>query len=242
MEELGHKETRGRKPKVPPPIIHWRTQAARQEAAPKITEIMNLINKHFGGMRGFLKEWTENDVSKTSRHNFMTGPACSEVIELWLPLTTQVPEALYERVMKSCDDEVKMLLRNTSSPIRYMHKDQTSLTGTITASMLDMQSYVQSVAPLLWKIFNRVSTGTTIKPNAQTIVLTSILELLNCRNQQVNAFQTMMGIFLYANRVSKSTIEILAEMGLCGSYSHINTVLKHLAKDLKVQTASEAGK
>lgn len=71
-------ETRGRKPNVPPPPVHWRTAEAHKRYEPAIREIIALIDQYFPGLgiRGFLKEWTASDASVESRRGFMTSTGC----------------------------------------------------------------------------------------------------------------------------------------------------------------------
>ena len=164
-----------------------------------------------------------------------------------------------EKAIKLCEEEGKDLLQNTSSAIWYVHKDGSPLTSTITASILEICMFIKSKAALLWRIFKQISPGIIIKPNAEAVIKTAILILLNCRNQQLNAFQ-IMGNVLYTNRLSEGTVEIpiymaflglsigksctrvmnmgkqnKTHMALCASYFHINTVSRSLVKDLKKQ-------
>jgi len=50
------------------------------------------------------------------------------------------------------------------------------------------------------------------------------------RNQQVNAFQTIMGIILNACHMTKAGIEIIQGTGFCCSYGHIQSTQKSVAK------------
>jgi len=84
--EIERKETQGRPPKPPAPVLHWRTQHTREDAAPKPREISDLIKTHFGGMRGFLSQRSLNDEVKQERGLFLKGPGCREAIEAWLPM------------------------------------------------------------------------------------------------------------------------------------------------------------
>lgn len=86
----------------------------------------------------------------------------------------------------------------------------------------------------------KISTGNTIKKNRDRVILSSILSMLNCRSQQVNGFQTLMGIFFYSDGMSKGAMEVNHELGNCCSYAHLTRVLKELAGELKQQSARDA--
>ena len=43
--------------------------------------------------------------------------------------------------------------------------------------------------------------------------------------------QTIITIFLYSNKINKFAIEVLHRLSICSSYSHLNEVLKRLAKN-----------
>ena len=58
--ELGRIERRGRPRKPEVPEVHWRMHQYKKAQVPKIEECMSLMKTHFGGIRGFLKAWTEN--------------------------------------------------------------------------------------------------------------------------------------------------------------------------------------
>lgn len=63
---------------------HWKTRAVQEEAAPKLLEIQELIQEHFGGIPDIPCAWSSHPASKTQYENFMIAGA-KEIIELWLP-------------------------------------------------------------------------------------------------------------------------------------------------------------
>ncbi|KAF8457345.1 hypothetical protein BDZ91DRAFT_800597 [Kalaharituber pfeilii] len=233
---------RGRPPKPVEAAPHWRTLAAREEAAPKLVEIMEKINQHFGGIRGFLNAWTENDQTKVSRNNFMRSGAC-EIVSLWLPLMDKVPEEmLLDNVISLCDKEIKNVLDDQSSILRYVRKDiEKDSEGAITKSLDDMEEVARMSLPTLWKILERVTLIRGSSEEAQIkrrsgvkkVITCSIMCILNARNQKVNAFQTLMGVFLHASHLQKSGIEVLHGLGMTCSYNHLIGAMRKLASDLR---------
>ncbi|KAF8452947.1 hypothetical protein BDZ91DRAFT_786779 [Kalaharituber pfeilii] len=73
----GKIETRGQKAKPLPEQVHWKTQMAREAAAPKLIEVI---------MRSFLRAWTENEdpTLRASKQNFYNYGCGAEIIEMWL--------------------------------------------------------------------------------------------------------------------------------------------------------------
>ncbi|KAF8451633.1 hypothetical protein BGX38DRAFT_1269204 [Terfezia claveryi] len=242
--EIERKETRGRPPKPPAPLLHWRTECAREDAAPKLREISDLIKKHFGGMRAFLSQWSLNDEVKQERWVFLKGPGCREAIEVWLPMYEQVPkDLLCDMVVGYVEGEAKELFRDTSSVLRYAkNKDNTKLTESISSGFEDMQTYVEQKAPLIWRLCQSICSGRTPRENTSKVITAGVLSMLNCRNQLMNGFQTIMGIFFYADNMSKAIVEVCHKLGWCLSFSHVNSVLCKLSEALKDQAAKDAAK
>ena len=134
------------------------------------------------------------------------------------------------------------MLKKSSAPIRYARRDRSRNERNITAGLIKMELYLQKKLPLVWRICDLLSKGVTVRPNQGKVILTSIMGLLNCRNQLVNGFQTAIVVWLYANHIPKVGIEVLHELGHCSSYQHLIKVLKALAASLKVQTADWASR
>ncbi|KAF8471076.1 hypothetical protein BDZ91DRAFT_838517 [Kalaharituber pfeilii] len=235
-------ETRGRKPKVPPPPVNPRIEAFHKEHAPKLEAIMALIKKEFRTMHGFLKEWTLNPDPNLSqaRQGFFNGAGCGEVIGLWLGRSTKPPqELIHDMFFKEMEGEVVKMLKDTSAPIRHARKGvKTVKAGSITTSLNEMEQYIRENAPVVWKFCDKIATGLVVRRNKPKVVMSSILNMLNCRNQTVNGLQTNMGVYLYANHIPKSTMEVLRELSICSSNPHVVEVLRSIAKELKL-TASE---
>ncbi|KAF8418732.1 hypothetical protein EV426DRAFT_704541 [Tirmania nivea] len=71
----GKVETRGRKRKVEEVAVHHVTQKAQVEAAAKLKGILAKISEEFGGMKNFLKAWTDNklleEIQLKARSHFL---------------------------------------------------------------------------------------------------------------------------------------------------------------------------
>ena len=221
-------EKRGRPRKVKEvPILHWRTEKMREEQAPKLLEIQRLITESFGSMRRFLKAWMENNVTSVQRENFMQAGAV-EMIEIWLPQvdSSRIVELLVEKVESLMMAEVNELVSAQNSVLRYKTDGTPS---RITANFEDIEAHIKERAPILWGLFEKVANGMA-KGKSSMVVLGSIMGLLNTRNQKVNAYQTLLGAFCYANNISKSGIEALAGLGICCSYRHLVYAIKEMSE------------
>ncbi|KAF8462532.1 hypothetical protein BDZ91DRAFT_797045 [Kalaharituber pfeilii] len=212
---------RGQPPKPVEAAPHWRTLAAREEAAPKLVEIMEKINQYFGGIRGFLNAWTENDQTKVSRNNFIRSGAY-EIVSLWLPLMDKVlEEMLLDNVISLCNKEIKNVLDDQSSILRYVRKGiEKDLEGAITKSLDDMEEVARMSLPTLWKILERV-----------TLIRGSSEEAQIGRRSGIK--KTLIGVFLHTSHLQKSGIEVLHGLGMTCSYNHLIGAIRKLASDLR---------
>ena len=235
----GKLETRGRKRKAaavePEPELHWRTQAAHNNAAPKIEAVMAAIVENFGSMRIFLRSW--NNHESHARTQFFNNGGAAEMVQSWLLIIVakgidiQVVEDLVESIL---DREASVLVGDTKSVLRYSCQG-----GGITVSLDEMQACIKSKGPMIWKFQAKLVRGMVPKPNEAYTTISAVLQLLNCWNQQVNALQTITAVFLYANHVNKSAIKVLSELNVCCLYSHMNEVLKRIARDMRQQLWDE---
>ncbi|KAF8416868.1 hypothetical protein EV426DRAFT_721563 [Tirmania nivea] len=227
--EYTRKETRGRPPKSPPPLVHPRTQRAREQAAPKLLEIHDLFSKHVGNMRIFLREWSVNDALHLQRDNFMSGGGCKEIIETWLPLVKEEPkETICDLFLGYVEDEVNDLCRDTSASAVLRYSKKHRIEDSISIGMAEMEDCLRKEVPLLWR------------GNTDKVIVGAIAGMLNSRNQLINAFQTMMGIFFYADNLSKLGMEVVHRLGWSSSYAHVNDALRKPAIELKTQAAKDA--
>lgn len=122
----------------------------------------------------------------------------------------------------------------------------------VCSSLADIKSFLNKSAPYSWRIFRALAQGVTEKSTSDFVTLNSLASILNNRNQQINSYQvsksegemylydinrkqTIITIFLYSSKLNKSAIEVLHRLGMCSSYTHLNDVLKRLAKMLEAQ-------
>ncbi|KAF8454015.1 hypothetical protein BGX38DRAFT_1296301 [Terfezia claveryi] len=245
-------ETRGRPRKQVPNLAakHWRTVQAEEQATPKLLAIQSSIEESFGSMRGFLRAWSENAALKTKRDSFMLGGA-REMIELWMPIVLGLEEGRLEQLIISqfhayLSTEVEELMREQGSILCYVGErganlnQARALNGRITGGLDEMVVYVKDKAPNLWKVCELVGVGEVAKSKTPMVVLSAILGLVNNRNQKVNAYQTMIGAFLYANHIPKSGLEVLQGLGVCCSYVHLNQCMKQMAEVVKSEMSALA--
>lgn len=239
----GKVETRGRKRKATPEAIHHQTQAARDRASPKLIKILEQITEEFGNMTHFLSAWTTNDTCKASRDRFMASGA-GGIIAQWLPIINVHNiniEPVVTFVQSHCEKEVTELMRAHNNPLRYSKTANESILNRGMTSSLDiMVEFAKDKGAIIWKICHGLATGMVHKQNSDFVTLSAILNLLNCRNQKINAFQTLMAVFLYSSHISKAALEVLHELGICSSYSHMNEAIKRVAGDLQTQLGEES--
>lgn len=244
--DLGRIERRGRPRKPEAPEVHWRTQQYREAQAPKIEECMNLVRTHFGGMRGFLKAWTENGKESIIKERDMfLKNGCGEILEMWLPEAEGLQESTIQAMVQKISNlEISKFVKpKDAGPLRYVRggdrrlgdrrlgdlERREGIYASPTSELDDMKVFLKENAPFSWEILRGIAQGRVPKSNADFVTLGCFAGLLNCRNQQINAYQTVISIFLYSSGLSKSAIEVLSRLNMCSSYSHLNEVLKRLA-------------
>lgn len=143
------------------------------------------------------------------------------------------------------DNEVFMFLKdNDSAPLRYAVKKNTGSmnTGPMTnsssmaACFTEMHQLVEKSLPITWGLLERVGFDTrrNIKKGGHRMIFNSLMVLLNCRNQKVNAFQTIVGVYLYVCHLQKIAIDNLHALGICSSSRHVNTVMKNVAEEERI--------
>jgi hypothetical protein len=112
-------------------------------------------------------------------------------------------------VVKTVEDVMvneAVILVAPKSVLTYVgsDKDGNTLGGSIASSVEQMQKYIQGNAPVTWQICSKLAQGKVIKPNADFAKMSAILQLMNCTS-----------VFLYANHINKSAIEVLSELNVC---------------------------
>ena len=171
---------------------------------------------------------------KRQHKNFMVAGA-EEMIRMWLPDMKEVPvDLLVSRVQNLVGKKIEDILKDQQSILQYnwnVNEDSSQLgyySGQITAGLGEMEVYVHEKAPIIWEILSMVAVGDVSKEKISMVILSSILGLLNTQNQKINAYQTLIGAFLYVNHISKPGLEVLNGLGICCSYSHLNQSMKKM--------------
>lgn len=201
----GKVETRGRKRKAEAAPLHHVAAKAQQDAADKMKDILSLISNEFGGMRNFLKQWTDNQYlaqgQLKARNHFLNKGGALEVITTWLPYTQKLvmtsKSGVVNSVVAAIETEIQEVLNTKDSPLRYVSKNTEEPTqgqghvlyGSLCSSLDDMKVFLEEKAPIAWRIFQGLSQGRAEKGNEDFVAMSSVLGLLNSRNQQINAYQ-----------------------------------------------------
>lgn len=230
----------GRPPKAVQPALHQSTLQQRVRDAPKLRRVMDVIREEFSeGFRGFLKSWTVNDETSTSRGRFIKGGGATEIVSLWLSLIVaecgidQVPEELAIIVGQKCEAEVGKIMKGTNSILRNAKGTEGEMEESINVapSMDAMQSVVQAEAPTVWKLCEVIAVGRgKEKTGSNRKVLTAVMILLNAQCQKINAFQTMVGMLLSACHLTKAGLEFMQGTGICCSYTHLLNTQKKIVQ------------
>ncbi|RPB18951.1 hypothetical protein L211DRAFT_899492 [Terfezia boudieri ATCC MYA-4762] len=252
----GKVETRRRKRKVEEVAVYHVTQKAQVKAAAKLKGILAKISEEFGGIKNFLKAWTDNklleEIQLKARSHFLKKGGALEVMEKWFPYIQKDIDSkgvMMNTVLLVCNTEVNEIISMEECPLRYVGKSMATgnvkdrgnvLYGSLCSSLDDMKIFLQENAPVAWRIFYGIAEGSTEKSNVDFVTLNLMLGVLNNRNQQINAYQTIITIFLYSSHLNKPAIEVLHRLGICCLYSHLNTMLKRLAKVLENQLREDA--
>ena len=236
----GKVERRGRKRKQPAPEPEVDPVILLE--APKVDAVMKAVSENFGSMRDFLKAW-DNQQSNELTEFFASGGA-GEIVGRWLPRAVErncmAFESVVGLVQKAIEVEAKALVK-AKSVLTYSGSEHggNTLGGSVKSLLGQMKTYVMENSPITWQLFPMRACGNVRKSNTEFTVLDSILQLSNCRNQHVNAVQTITSVFLYGNHISKPAIEVLSELNVCGSHSHLTGVLKQLSETMKKQLWEE---
>ena len=249
MEQpINEKRPRGRPPKAVEPALHRSVLQQRARDAPKLSRVMDVIKEEFiGGLRAFLNCWTVNNETSTSRGRFIRGGGAAEIVSLWLPLIVAecgiegMPQELPAFVWQKCDAEVGRVVKGAHTILRNARGaeeggvvEPTELMNVIP-DMEAMQSLVQAEAPTVWRLCEAVAVGKggKEKTGTQRKILSSVMILLNTRSQQINSFQTMMGMLLSACHLTKAGLEFMQGTGICCSYTHLLNTQKKFAQRAK---------
>lgn len=244
MEQTSQaKKPLGRPPKAVEPVLHWSVLQQRARDGPKLRRVMEVIKEEFSeGFRGFLKCWTVNDESSASRIRFIKGGGATEIISLWLPLMVAecgiegVPEGLTTFVEQKCETEVGKIIKGSS----ILRNAKTEESMDITPNMDMIQTLVQTEAPTIWKLCELIAVGRgkEAKIGTNRKVLSAVMILLNAHCQQINSFQTMMGMLLSACHLTKAGLEFMQGTGICCSYTHLLNTQKKIAQKGKEELLS----
>lgn len=156
-------------------------------------------------------------------------------------------------VLAMCVQEAKGVIKATECPSRYVQKDsktaskgrgvatqtKVSLHGSITSNLDDMRMFLEYLAPLSRGIPQTLAQGPVEKQNADLHTLGASTNLLNNRSQKINAFQTIITVYLYCSGVNQPAVAVLHHLNMYGSYSHLNGVLVDLA-NAQLKASQEA--
>jgi hypothetical protein len=72
------------------------------------------------------------------------------------------------------------------------------------------------------------------QPNQQRVYLITAI-LCRCRAQKTaNFLAKTMSVYLHGSGVKRRVIEVLAGLGICDSYKHVNQMISSIAEDAKV--------
>ncbi|KAF8416292.1 hypothetical protein EV426DRAFT_700084 [Tirmania nivea] len=203
---------------------------AQVEAAAKLKGILAKISEEFGGMKNFLKAWTDNklleEIQLKARSHFLKKGGALEVMEKWFPYIQKDIDSkgvVMNTVLSVCNTEVNEIISMEECLLRYVGKSIATgnvkdrgnvLYGSLCSSLDDMKIFLQENALVAWRIFHGIAEGSTEKSNVDFVTLNSMLGVLNNRNQQVNAYQTIITIFLYSSHLNKPAIEVLHRLVL----------------------------
>jgi len=146
-------------------------------------------------------------------------------------------EMIKDSIVKICADEVNVIEWQQQCPLRYVQMDRTaesrvSLHGNIKLNLDEMREFLEFHAPLGWGVLKALAQGSIKKKNANMSTLGAFSNLLNGRNPKLNAFQTIITVYLYCNGLNKSAVEVLHRLNMCASYSHLREVLHQLSKNM----------
>ncbi|KAF8420446.1 hypothetical protein EV426DRAFT_612346 [Tirmania nivea] len=179
-------------------------------------------------MRGFLSAWNENDATSVARHGFLISGA-RENIDLWIPQLAEIPITAVEVYKSQCNVEVCALLVPKDSILRNSRRlnntnstsEQDDDCGPLPSRIGDMQELVRKEAPLVWQILSSIAIGPSLaiesKKNKDMMIFSAFMVLLYAKNQQINSYQTQIGVFMKACHI------------ICCSEKHIHNTMKKVA-------------
>ncbi|RPB23674.1 hypothetical protein L211DRAFT_880930 [Terfezia boudieri ATCC MYA-4762] len=202
----------------------------------KLEECMNVIAKNFVNIHSFLLCW--DSTNSSARDKFLRKGGAAEMVQRWLPVARGLSGGMIkDSVAKICAEEVKAIERQRECPLRYVQMDRTaesrvSLHGNIKSNLDEMREFLEFHAPLGWGVLRALGQGSIEKKNANMSTLGAFANVLNGRNQRLNAFQTIITVYLYCNGLNKSAVEVLHRLNMCASYSHLNEVLHQLSRNM----------
>ncbi|KAF8418710.1 hypothetical protein EV426DRAFT_618040 [Tirmania nivea] len=93
-----------------------------------------------------------------------------------------------------------------------------------------MQELVRKEAPLVWQILSSIAIGPSLaiesKKNKDMIIFSAFMVLLYAKNQQINSYQTQIGVFMKACHISNSGIDMLQGTGICCNKKHVHNTMQ----------------
>ncbi|KAF8430314.1 hypothetical protein EV426DRAFT_580934 [Tirmania nivea] len=96
-----------------------------------------------------------------------------------------------------------------------------------------MQELVRKEAPLVWQILSSIAIGPSLaiksKKNKDMMIFSAFMVLLYVKNQQINSYQTQIGVFMKACHMSNSGIDMLQGTGICCNKKHIHNTMQKVA-------------
>ncbi|RPB21215.1 hypothetical protein L211DRAFT_851587 [Terfezia boudieri ATCC MYA-4762] len=215
------------------------TSELDEKNARKLDECMDIIARNFMNMHGFLRCW--DSTNSSARDKFLRNGGAAEMVQRWLPVARGLEgEMVKDTVVKICADEVKAIEQQRQCPLRYVQMDKraesrVSLHGNIKSNLDEMREFLELHAPLSWSVLKALASGSTEKRNTDMSTLAAFANLLNGRNQKMNAFETILTVYLYSNGLNKAAVEVLHKLNMCSSYTHLNEVLHQLSDNLGQQ-------
>ena len=83
--------------------------------------------------------------------------------------------------------------------------------------------------PQLWKLFCRLTNRTN--PDVHHIQTLALNMLFKASNKNLRAVQTVIGVYLHANKVPTQVITLLSQYGISVGLDSLKTIMESLTKD-----------
>jgi hypothetical protein len=237
----------GGRPQVRPQFTE-RQETSQQARAAKVDEVcIFMASKGFRSPAEFLKEFFGNPKCNARQSGiYKRGGGFEDILELMLQdhrggLSDPAPQPLIRWLYTRVESEVDGLINNKKldTKLRYSksQKDMPNLSL--------FRAIIEEHCPLLWGLANRIATKEHLRSeeefmasmsadsdeqgHSRLITLSAIMALIYARNQKVNSFQVLFGVFYYAHGLEKRAREILMKQGLMVSPSTSEAVMREMA-------------